>query len=77
MITLYLISSIGIALMLTCDIFILTHPHLSANKYYVFILSFFCAFFILIYFNFSPMLFFILLANSVLLVKFTKQLYSI
>lgn len=76
MITLYLIASICIALMLTCDIFILTHPHLSINKYPIFFLSFSALFFIQSYLNFSPMLFVALAWNSFLLVKFTKKLYS-
>ncbi len=76
MITLYLISSIGISLMLTCDIFILTHPHLSIKKYPIFFLSFSALFFIQAYFTFHPILLITLALNSILLVKFTKQLYS-
>ena len=77
MITLYLISSIGIALMMICDIFILTYPHLSIKKYPIFFLSFSALFFIMAYFTFYPMLFVILAINSILLVKFTKKLYSV
>ncbi len=77
MITLYLTASILIALMLVCDIFILTYPRLSVNKYPIFFLSFFSLFYILIYFNFNAMLFVILGVNSILLASFTKKLYSI
>ena len=77
MITLYLTASILIALMLVCDIFILTYPRLSVNKYPIFFLSFFTLFYILIYFNFNAMLFVILGVNSILLASFTKKLYSI
>ena len=77
MITLYLAASVGIALILICDIFILAHPHLSLNKYPVFFLSFSVLFFIQAYFTFYPMLFAILAANSILLVKFTKKLYTV
>ena len=77
MITLYLISSVLTALMLICDIFILTHPLLSIKKYPVFFLSFSALFFILIYFTFYPMLFVILVVNSLLLVKFTGKPYSV
>lgn len=76
MIVLYLIASIFIALMLTSDIFILVHPHLSIKKYTIFFFSFSVLFFIQTYLNFSPMLFAILVMNSALLVKFTKKLYS-
>ncbi len=76
MIVLYLIASICIALMLTCDIFILTHPNLSLKKYPMFFLSFLALFFIMNYFSFYPMLFIILAANSILLVKFTDKFYS-
>jgi len=62
--------------MLTCDIFILTHPHLSISKYLIFFLSFSALFFVMDYLTFYPMLFVILLVNSILLVKFTKKLYS-
>ncbi|MDE6388527.1 MAG: GHKL domain-containing protein [Lachnospiraceae bacterium] len=77
MITLYLISSVLTALMLICDIFILSHPLLSIKKYLVFFLSFSALFFILIYFTFYPMLFVILVVNSLLLVKFTGKPYSV
>ena len=77
MITIYLISSIYIALMLTCDIFILTHPHLSIKKYPIFFLSFSVLLFIQAYFTFYPMIFVMLALNSILLVKFTKKLYSV
>ena len=77
MITLYLTASILIALMLVCDIFILTYPRLSVNKYPIFFLSFFTLFYILIYFNFNAMLFVILGVNSILLASFTKKLYSV
>lgn len=76
MITQYLIASIGIALMMICDIFILTHPDLSIKKYLIFFFSFSALFFIMVYFTFYPMLFVILALNSILLVKFTKKLYT-
>ena len=76
MITLYLIASIGIGLMMICDIFILTHPDLSIKKYLIFFFSFSVLFFIMVYLTFYPMLFVILALNSILLVKFTKKLYS-
>ncbi len=77
MITLYLIASILTALMMICNIFILTHPHLSIKKYPIFFFSFSTLFFIMVYFTFYPMLFVILAVNSILLVKFTKKLYSV
>ena len=77
MITLYLIASILTALMMICNIFILTHPHLSIKKYPIFFFSFSTLFFIMVYFTFYPMLLFILAVNSILLVKFTKKLYSV
>ncbi len=76
MITIYLISSICCAMMLTCDVFILTHPHLSIKKYPIFFLLFSVLFFIQYYSNSSPFLFVSLAVNSILLVKFTRQLYS-
>lgn len=76
MITLYLITSILNAIMLTCDIFILSHPHLSLKKYPIFFLSFSVPFFLQMYLNFSPLLLVTLAANSILLVKFTNKLYS-
>ena len=60
MLTQYLIASILIAFLLTCDIFILVHPHLSLKKYPIFFFSFSALFYIQIYFTFYPMLFVIL-----------------
>lgn len=77
MITLNLFFSFFTALMLTCDIFVLIHPHLSKKKYPIFFLSFFVLFFIQLHIDFFPMLFVTLTINSVLLVKFSKKLYSI
>ncbi|MDE6388525.1 MAG: GHKL domain-containing protein [Lachnospiraceae bacterium] len=77
MMTLCLITSIPNALMLTCDIFILAHPLLSIKKYPVFFLSFSALFFMQLYLHFSPMLLAALAVNSILLVKFTKKLYSV
>ncbi|MDE6844891.1 MAG: GHKL domain-containing protein [Lachnospiraceae bacterium] len=76
MITLYLIFPALCALMLVCDIFILTHPQLSVKKYLVFFLSFSVPFFIQYYLSLSPMLLLSLAVNSILLVKFTGKLYS-
>ncbi|MXP76482.1 GHKL domain-containing protein [Lachnospiraceae bacterium WCA-9-b2] len=77
MLTQYLIASILIAFLLTCDIFILVHPHLSLKKYPIFFFSFSALFYIQIYFTFYPMLFVILVVNSILLVIFTKKLYFV
>lgn len=74
---LYLMDSAFIALLMVCNIFILTHPQLSIKKYIIFFASFFTLFFIMMYMMFLPMLFFILAVNSLLLVKFTGKLYSI
>ena len=76
MITIYLISAICNALTLTCNIFILLHPHLSIKKYLVFFLSFSAFYFTQWYLNFSPLFFVMLGVNSALLVKFSKQSYS-
>lgn len=76
MITLYLIASILTAVMLTWDTFILIHPHLSIKKYPIFFLSFSVLFFLQIYLNFFPILLVTLLTNSILLVKYSKKLYS-
>lgn len=76
MLTLYLISAICNALTLTFNIFILIHPQLSIKKYPVFFLSFSAFYFMEWYLNFSPMLFILLTVNSILLVKFSKKLYS-
>lgn len=75
MITL-LITAIFSGLMLTCDVLILTHRHLSIKKYLIFFLSFTVLFFMQLYFNFSLMLLIALSVNSILLVKFTEKLYS-
>lgn len=77
MTTLYLIASIFTALMLTCDIFVLIHPHLSIKKYPIFFLSFSLLFLIQLYSSFSPMLFITLAITSILLVMFSKRLYSV
>ncbi len=77
MIALYITASIITALMLTIDIFILAYPHLPIRKYPLFFLLFLVLFFTMDYFTFYPMLFFILAAASILLVTFTKQLYSV
>ena len=77
MITLYLISSIFGALMLICDIFILTRPHLSPKKYPIFFLLFSVLFFIQYSLSLSPILLVALAVNSILLVRFTKKLYSV
>ncbi len=77
MISLYFISAICNALMLICNIFILIHPHLSVKKYPVFFLSFTAFYFMQWYLNFSPMFLIMLAVNSILLVKFSKKLYSI
>ena len=77
MITIYLISSIFGALMLICDIFILTHPHLSPKKYPIFFLLFSVLFFIQYSLSLSPILLVALAVNSILLVRFTKKLYSV
>jgi hypothetical protein len=76
MIALYITASIVTALMMIIDIFILAYPHLPIKKYPLFYLLFLVLFFTMDYFTFYPMLFFILAAASILLVKFTKQLYS-
>lgn len=76
MIAIYLISAICNALTLICNIFILVHPHLSKKKYLIFFFLFSSLYFIQWYLNF-PLIFLINLAvNSILLVKFTKKLYS-
>ena len=77
MITIYLISSIFGALMLICDIFILTRPHLSPKKYPIFFLLFSVLFFIQYSLSLSPVLLVALAVNSILLVRFTKKLYSV
>lgn len=77
MIALYITACIITALMLTIDIFILAYPHLPIRKYPLFFLLFLVLFFTMDYFTFYPMLFFILAAASILLVTFTKQLYSV
>ncbi len=77
MIALYITASIVTALMMIIDIFILAYPHLPIKKYPLFYLLFLVLFFTMDYFTFYPMLFFILAAASILLVKFTKQLYSV
>ena len=77
MITIYLISSIFGALMLICDIFILTRPHLSPKKYPIFFLLFSVLFFIQYSLSLSPILLVALAVNSILLVRFTKKLYSV
>ncbi len=75
--TTLIITAIWNALMLTCDIYILTHVHLSVKKYLVFFLSFSALFFMQLYFSFSLMLLIALSLNSVLLVKFTGKLYAV
>ncbi|EOT24665.1 hypothetical protein C805_02877 [Eubacterium sp. 14-2] len=75
--TIYLISSVSCALMLTCDIFVLVHPQLSLKKYLIFFFSFSALFYIQMYFTFYPMLFVTLAVNSVLLAKFTEKLYYV
>ncbi len=77
MMTLYLIASIGIGIMMTCDVFLLAHPLLSLKKYLVFFLSFSALFFIMNSFAYYPMLFVILAVNSILAVKFTGKFYSV
>ena len=77
MIALYLTGSIFIALMLTFDIFILTHPQLSLKKYPIFFFLFSVFFYIQVYFTFYPMLFITLIVTSFLLVKSVKKLYFI
>ena len=77
MIALYLTGSIFIALMLTFDIFILTHPQLSLKKYPIFFFLFSVFFYIQTYFTFYPMLFITLIVTSFLLVKSVKKLYFI
>lgn len=76
MLGLYLIDSFVTAIMMVCDIFILTHPKLSIKKYLLLFASFFTLFFILIYFTWYPIIFVVLAINSFLLVKFTKKFYS-
>ncbi len=76
MLGLYLIDSFVTAIMMVCDIFILTHPKLSIKKYLVLFVSFFTLFFILIYFTWYPLIFVVLAINSFLLVNFTKKFYS-
>ncbi len=76
-ISIYLLSSILGALMLICDIFILAHPHLSIKKYPLFFLLFLALFFIQYSRNLSPVLLVTLAVNSILLVIFTRQLYSV
>lgn len=71
-----LTASVFSALMLICDIFILVRPRLSLGKHFIFFLSFMALFFIQIYFSFSPVLLMTLAGTSVLLVKFTGELYS-
>ncbi len=77
MITIYLIHSILCTFMLICDIFILTYPHLSIKKYPIFFFLFSVLFFIQDCFNLSPVLLLALSVNSILLVQFTKKLYSV
>ena len=76
MLGLYLIDSFVTAIMMVCDIFILTHPKLSIKKYLLLFVSFFTLFFILIYFTWYPLIFVVLAINSFLLVNFTKKFYS-
>ena len=77
MIAIYLIHSILCTFMLICDIFILTYPHLSIKKYPIFFFLFSVLFFIQDCFNLSPVLLLALSVNSILLVQFTKKLYSV
>ncbi|MCI8300773.1 MAG: GHKL domain-containing protein [Lachnospiraceae bacterium] len=77
MIKLYIIASIGIALMFTVDIFILTHPGLSIKKHLMLFLTSSALNFLHIYTNYSPMLFVTLTVTSLLLITFTKKLYSV
>ena len=74
---LYWTASAMIALLITCDIFILTHPQLSLKKYPVFFFSLSILFYCMIYLNFYPLLPVILAVNSVLLAKFTGKLYTV
>ena len=76
MITLYMISSVLTALILICDIFVLVHAKLSAKKYLIFFFLFSLLFFIELYFQYTPFLLIILTLNSILLVAFTKEIYS-
>lgn len=77
MTTLHLLASIFVAIMLTLDIFILTHPHLSLDKYLFFFLSFSTLNFIQYHFNLPLVLFVTLGINSLLLVIFSKKIYTI
>ncbi len=74
---LYWTASAMIALLITCDIFILTHPQLSLKKYPVLFFSLLIHFYCMIYLTFYPLLPMILAVNSALLAKFTGKLYTV
>lgn len=75
--SLYWLQSILVAFLLTCSIFILAHPYLSARKYPVFFVLMAVPFFLQMYLNFTPLLFVTLALNSLLLVKFTEKPYTV
>lgn len=75
--SLYWLQSILVAFLLTCSIFILAHPYLSARKYPVFFVLMAVPFFVQMYLNFTPLLFVTLALNSLLLVKFTEKPYTV
>lgn len=75
--SLYWLQSILVAFLLTCSIFILAHPYLSARKYPVFFVLMAVPFFVQMYLNFTPLLFVTLALNSLLLAKFTEKPYTV
>ena len=77
MTTLDLFYSTFFALLMICDIFVLIHPHISIKKYPIFFLTFSAPSILQLHLDFSSMLFVSLAINSILLVKFSKKIYSI
>lgn len=64
-------------LMLLWDVFVLVHPHLSIKKYLIFFFSFFSLFALQLFLYEGALLLVTLTVTSILLVNFTKKLYSL
>ena len=72
---LYLIASLLIGLLLTCDVFILAHPYVPRRVYAILVLSISAFFLVQAYFTFYPLVVVTLGVHSVLLVKSTGKHY--
>ncbi len=72
---LYLIASLLIGLLLTCDVFILAHPYVPRRVYAILVLSISAFFLVQTYFTFYPLVVVTLGVHSVLLVKSTGKHY--